>query len=197
MVYSQSFNQPYQPYNQIPVWSGNNTPPPKKSNKLFVIFIGVLAVVCITIGIIYAITHKSPACLTKADYADLVGSRADDSLDPKDNFYTFTVRFTNNSTNYSPDNTAESTTIKQAVDFYASHHNKSIVFEINGMYPRKGTIDMQTQRVQKVQGDLLQAGIPEYAIVANTPIAFDPDIDEGETEGLTTVTIISANKCTQ
>lgn len=184
--------------NSTEAWLNSFAPPPPKPKKpikkMFLLVALVITILAAVIIVILNISRPLP-CLSKSDFKDLTGADLDGPVNPKDNFYTFSVEFNSKSAEYKTIDLADEVTVQKVSDFYISHKNKSIIIFINGSYPKGTTEELAVKRIDKIRADFAQAGVPTTVIQANTPAAYEPDIDEGEADGLTTVSVISADKC--
>lgn len=186
--------------NSTQQWLNSYAPPPVKPRKPIknILITTFLGIAIILIGLVmFIVFNRAKPCLTTYDFKDLTGLSLDGQINSKEDFYTFNIKFNSQTTDYNNSDDAEEVTVEKVGQFYNAHKDKSIIISLSGNYPTNTSNELATKRLEKMQDDLKRAGLPTNMIKTNTPTTYEPDIDEGEADTLTTVAITSANKCSE
>jgi len=175
--------------------------PPKKSRKLLIILLGVIATVGLLGAIIALISsaNQRTTCLTADDFKTLTGTTLSDDISSSTNFYTSAVAFQSDSTNYDNsinDGAQGEKLLQKIAQLYKNQRKTSIEITIAGSYFKKGAVDPAQKRIDVVLSSLVALGISIDNIQTTPPTYTEPeDLDIVTQEGATTLSIVSNQAC--
>ncbi|MBP9667238.1 hypothetical protein KBD87_00315 [Candidatus Saccharibacteria bacterium] len=165
----------------------------------------LLLTIIVVIGLLVAVTAayvvaqpRQLACLETSDYSDLTGTTQSDPIMSTVNFYTRTVRFSENSSSQLlPSAQAETTAfIRKLATFYKQHSRASIVITLVSNYTDTQMNPIATARINTLRQDLVSAGIPNSAIVTQKPLHVQSEADSPVTDdGQVFLTVSSSQGC--
>lgn len=182
-------------------WLDSYAPPPPKPKKpigKIILSVGVASLVALAVLIAMFAIDRPKACLTVADLESLTGSATNDAIDSTNNFYTTNITFPSGSADYSPSSDpSDSIDINEIFSFYKTHSDKSIVISIHSYYPKCDDDTLAKKRIDTIRALYDQAGLPAESIQLNAPIAYNPEPDSNNTDGVTTLSITSEASCKQ
>ena len=144
--------------------------------------VGALVLVLVglaTIGLILLapLFDQADACLTDADYTALTGQVNHEPIDAINNFYTYTVEYANNGTEYLPEYVAfNNSYLKNLTAFYQQRQTTtSMTITISGDYTNNTAKQVVEQRVADLKASLRDKGIPATAIKTTVPQKGTPE----------------------
>lgn len=177
----------------------SNTPPlawlQREHSRAFVLAtLVVIGLFCVTITLVARRAPKplGTLCLTPADYSALTGKQTDGSLSPRDNFYTTTVLFEDNTSEYSASSAAKED-LRKLGTFFRAHPQKSMLFIVSSDYSQDRDVTVAADRTARVSKDLMSRGVSKEAISRDTPRKVDDP--EGNTISFTTVVAYTMAGC--
>ncbi len=188
-----SSKSPEQWFDELEV--GPSQKPQKKSWKVVVIIAAAMLLIGGGITLL-AILNRGVPCLGTSDYRDLTGIEyTDDTLNPKESFYAFTIDFQTDSASYDSTVTPSAKQIiEQLANFYKERSNKSMLFTIDSDYFTSDQANLASQRIATVKNDLSAAGVPESLIITSTPSQIQAE-PETEAPSIATISITSSDVC--
>lgn len=158
------------------------------SKRKIILALGSVVALLIVIALARFVTRQySNACLTGDDYKDLTNQPMPPT-DPKINFYSYVMEYTNASTT-SPDTQP---VVNALTSFYKSHPRKSIVITISGVNQAPATNTIAATRIESFTDQLIEGGVDSSAIDTSDPqfLGLDADYD-----GVVTATITTGKEC--
>lgn len=182
-------------------WLDSYAPPPPKPKKpigKIILSVGAVSLVGLSLLIAMFAIDQPKACLTVTDLASLTGSATNDAIDSTNNFFTTNIIFPSGSADYSPpSDPSDSIAINKIFSFYKTHSDKSIIISINSYYPKSEDDTLAKKRIDTIRALYNQAKLPAESIRLNAPIAYNPEPDSNNTDGITTLSITSEASCKQ
>lgn len=150
-------------------------PPTRKVSKRTILLIVLIVLTVIMMSLLFFFSpgqsSKATACLTKDDYQALTGSAFGDEEEfaPAKNFFTYSVHFTDGSSNYDPeDKPSDKDVIMKVGDFYKSRDGKSIIINVSTEYVEDTDLSLSNERLTAITNDLIAAGVSESVIIKNS-----------------------------
>jgi hypothetical protein len=173
------------------------------SKKWF--FILPVIILLIIGGSVFALkflaTPSVDACLSQSDYTALTGSPPDAQASLNDSFYTTSLKFSNNSDNFTNPEEA-SQTIKKISDFSTTRSSStSTIVTISSDYTSNDSEAAAKKRIEKIRDTLVQNNVSPRSIKTNlpTPIQTDGELSADSIElaqATAYISIASENTCT-
>ncbi|MCA9341380.1 hypothetical protein KC952_02515 [Candidatus Saccharibacteria bacterium] len=178
----------------------------ESSKSRFKLFIVVVVGLLVVSGIILAyvmlvIVKKTPEiakCINNDYFKELTGQTTESRLSSGKNFYTETIAFSPETSDYLKDNQAEIDSIIVNVGkFYKKYSsNTKITVTITSSYMVGNSPDVSNSRIKKLKQDLIANGVSESAINTPDPKPFTPEDEEVAEEGPTLISVSSTAQCT-
>lgn len=203
-------------FEELPSANSTPLPPPSvpsgSSKKKWFVVAGVALLIIVAAGTAVAILNpfaKTPPadigrCLTENDYASLTGTKLDEPIVSKEDFFTGSLEFTNKTADYVSETRKESQELIAKIGrFYTSHKNASIIITISASYYEgTDTKDAALQRIATIKAALQKSGVPASAIKSTAPTSFasDGELSEDSEEIRTArayISLTSDKRCTE
>lgn len=159
-----------------------------------ILFVVIGLILAVGLAFLALFVWCTPGCLTAADYEMLTGSKPDTAVDLVGGFYSESIDFETNSSDYTIDKMDAA--ITGLGKFAKNKGNNSVFFSLSTEYYSDDDNLLANERLTAVRRSLVAAGVKGSAIVIEKPELVEPEDEEStEVPGSVAISLSSAKGC--